>query len=74
MILCEWQDFSTETETYTREKFESIVNDEFEAMMVDENHFPSYIWTVNYVCIVTKRSKILEEVEFKTIPRNPVCE
>ncbi|MFX3622750.1 MAG: hypothetical protein ACE3JP_01570 [Ectobacillus sp.] len=74
MILCEWQDFSTETETFTQEKFEEIVGDEFDAMMVDETGFPMYIWTSNYVCIVTKRSKIVEEVEFKTIPRNPVCE
>ncbi|MCP8968824.1 hypothetical protein [Ectobacillus ponti] len=74
MICCEWQSFATEAETYTRDKFENIIGDKFEAMLVDDQGFPSYIWTANFVCIVTKRSKIVEEVEFRTIPRNPVCE
>lgn len=74
MILCEWKDFSTETEIYTKERFENEINDEFEAMIMDEDDFPSFIWTTNYVILVTKRSKIVEEVEFKQYPRNPVCE
>lgn len=74
MVLCEWKDFSTESETFTQERFEKMVNDEFEAMLVDETGFPQYIWTVNYVVIVTKRTKLLEEVELKKIQRNPVCE
>ncbi|MGM9987465.1 MAG: hypothetical protein ACI35O_09580 [Bacillaceae bacterium] len=74
MVLCEWKDFSTETETYTKERFEREMDDEFEAMIVDETGFPTFIWTVNYVILVTKRSKIIEEVEFTKYPRNPVCE
>ncbi|MGL4820296.1 MAG: hypothetical protein ACRC5C_09965 [Bacilli bacterium] len=74
MLLCDWRDFSTESETYTRERFEEIVGDEFEAMMVDEHGFPKYIWTVNQVIIVTVRKRIVEDVAFDSIPRNPVCQ
>ncbi|MFB6468898.1 hypothetical protein ACE38V_19270 [Cytobacillus sp. Hz8] len=75
MILCEWRDFSTDTETYTLERFEEIMNDEFEAMLVQENeNIPSYIWTSNYVVIVKKYQKLIMDVSFEKIPRNPVCE
>ncbi|PGL69906.1 hypothetical protein ACSBO6_12175 [Bacillus sp. AL-1R] len=73
MIHCEWIEFKIENDLMTEEKFEEMMNDTFQAMMVDENNFPQYIWTANYVVIVTKRIKILEEVEFIQIPRNPVC-
>ncbi len=75
MIICEWKTFSTDTETYTQETFEEIVQDEFEAMMYKEHEsIPSYIWTINYVIIVKRSSKILSEISFEKIPRNPVCE
>lgn len=75
MIICEWKTFSTDTETYSQEMFEELIGDEFEAMMYkDENDIPSYIWTVNYVIIVKKSSKILSDIKFEKIPRNPVCE
>ncbi|PLS08542.1 hypothetical protein [Neobacillus cucumis] len=75
MMICEWQAFSTDAETYTQEIFEEIVGDPFEAMLMKENEeIPSYIWTVNYVVIVKKYSKVLTEILFEKIPRNPVCE
>ena len=75
MMLCEWKSFSTDSETYTQETFEETVGDEFEAMMFkDDENIPSYIWTVNYVIIVKKYSKVLTDISFEKIPRNPVCE
>jgi hypothetical protein len=75
MMNCEWKTFSTDSETYTLETFESAVGDEYEAMMLKENEqLPSYIWTVNYVVIVKRSSKVLTDIYFEKIPRNPVCE
>jgi hypothetical protein len=75
MMLCEWRSFSTDSETYTQETFEETVGDEFEAMMFKDNEsIPSYIWTVNFVIIVKKYSKVLTDISFEKIPRNPVCE
>lgn len=74
-MLCEWKSFSSDSETYTQETFEETVGDEFEAMMFKDNeNIPSYIWTVNYVIIVKKYSKVLTDISFEKIPRNPVCE
>jgi hypothetical protein len=75
MMVCEWRSFSTDSETYTQETFEDTVGDEFEAMMFKDNEsIPSYIWTVNFVIIVKKYSKVLTDISFEKIPRNPVCE
>jgi hypothetical protein len=75
MMVCEWKSFSTDSETYTQETFEDTVGDEFEAMMFKDNEsIPSYIWTVNFVIIVKKYSKVLTDISFEKIPRNPVCE
>ncbi|MFP7299261.1 hypothetical protein [Neobacillus niacini] len=75
MMVCEWKSFSTDSETYTQETFEETVGDEFEAMMFKDNEsIPSYIWTVNYVILVKKYSKVLTDISFEKIPRNPVCE
>jgi hypothetical protein len=75
MMLCKWKSFSTDSETYTQEAFEETVGDEFEAMMFKDNEtIPSYIWTVNFVIIVKKYSKVLTDISFEKIPRNPVCE
>ncbi|MEH7308848.1 hypothetical protein [Neobacillus drentensis] len=75
MMVCEWKTFSTDSETYTLETFEESVGDEFEAMYFKENvDVPAYIWTVNYVIIVKKYSKVLTDILFEKIPRNPVCE
>lgn len=75
MMLCEWKPFSTDTETYTLEAFEEQVGDEFESMMFKENEtIPAYIWTVNYVIIVKRCSKMYTDISFEKIPRNPVCE
>jgi hypothetical protein len=75
MMICEWKTFSTDTETYTQDVFEELVNDEFEAMMFKgDEPLPSYIWTVNYVIIIKNSSKILSDIAFEKIPRNPVCE
>lgn len=75
MMICEWRPFSTDSETYTQEAFEEIVGDEFEAMMIKDNEdIPNYIWTVNFVIIVKKYSKVLNDISFEKIPRNPYCE
>lgn len=75
MMVCEWKDFSTDAETYTLEVFEETIGDEFEAMMYKEDEqIPSYIWTVNYVILVKKYTKVLTDISFEKIPRNPVCE
>lgn len=75
MILCGWKDFSTDTERYTQQIFEELVGDEFDAMMFeDDKETPSYIWTVNYVCIIKENSKIYKDISITKIYRNPVCE
>jgi len=75
MMICEWKTFSADSETYTQEVFEEIVGDEFEAMLFKENEeIPAYIWTINYVIIVKKYTKVLTDILFEKIPRNPVCE
>ncbi|WP_040208873.1 hypothetical protein [Neobacillus jeddahensis] len=75
MMVCEWKNFATDSETYTLEAFEEVVGDEFEAMLLKENEgIPAYIWTVNYVIIVKRYSKVLTDILFEKIPRNPVCE
>jgi hypothetical protein len=75
MMVCEWKTFSTDSETYTLETFEAAAGDEFEAMLFkEEEEIPAYIWTVNYVIIVKRSSKVLTDISFEKIPRNPVCE
>ena len=75
VMICEWNTFSTDSETYTLDAFEAAVGDEFEAMMFKEKDpVPAFIWTVNYVIIVKRRSNVLTEISFEKIPRNPVCE
>lgn len=75
MMICEWNTFSTDSETYTLDAFEAAVGDEFEAMLFKEKDpVPAFIWTVNYVIIVKRRSNVLTEISFEKIPRNPVCE
>lgn len=75
MMFCEWKSFSTDTELYTQELFEDMIGDEFEAMMFkDDEKIPAYIWTVNFVIIVKRCSKVITDLSFEKIPRNPVCE
>ncbi|MEH7109120.1 MULTISPECIES: hypothetical protein [Bacillaceae] len=75
MMICEWKEFATDAEVYTQEVFEEIIGDEFEAMMFKEDdQIPSYIWTVNFVIIVKRSSKVMTDISFEKIPRNPVCE
>lgn len=75
MLICEWRTFSTDTEIFTQEAFEEVIGDEFEAMMYnDDEDVPEYIWTINYVIIVKRSSKMFTDVSFEKIPRNPVCE
>ena len=75
MMICEWKEFATDAEVYTQEVFEEIIGDEFEAMMYKEDdQIPSYIWTVNFVIIVKRSSKVITDISFEKIPRNPVCE
>lgn len=75
MILCQWKDFSTDTENYSQQMFEELVGDEFDAMMFEEGkEIPSYIWTVNYVCIIKENSRAYKDISITKIQRNPVCE
>ncbi|WP_066304682.1 hypothetical protein [Bacillus sp. FJAT-29814] len=75
MMVCEWKDFSTDAEVYTQDVFEDLIGDEFEAMMFkDDDTIPAYIWTVNFVIIVKRSSKVLTDISFDKIPRNPICE
>lgn len=75
MLICEWRNFSTDAETYTLELFEEMIGDEFEAVMFeDDQEIPSYIWTVNYVVIVKRNTRMYNDISFTKIPRNPVCE
>ncbi|MFC0472441.1 hypothetical protein ACFFHM_18625 [Halalkalibacter kiskunsagensis] len=74
MILCEWRDFTTDTETYTQKNFEELVNDEFEAMMFEgDEEIPAYVWTVNYVCLIKNGTRMIADISVTKIPRNPVC-
>ncbi|MDZ5474193.1 hypothetical protein SM124_21085 [Bacillus sp. 31A1R] len=75
MMLCEWKNFSSDTELYTLEAFEELIGDEFESMMFkDDENIPAFIWTVNFVIIVKRCSKMYTDISFERIPRNPVCE
>lgn len=75
MMICEWNNFSTDTETYTQEMFEEIIGDEFESMMFKDNDpIPAFIWTINFVVIVKRCSNHYTDIAFEKIPRNPVCE
>ncbi|MCA1032598.1 hypothetical protein LCL95_16415 [Bacillus timonensis] len=74
MILCEWKDFSTDTETYTQNVFEKLVDDEFQAMMIEGDSIPSYIWTNNFVCIIKRNARMYNDISITKIHRNPVCE
>lgn len=74
-LKCDWVDFEYENgDRLTEEEFENMVGETFQAMMVDENNFPQFIWTANHVLIVTIRNRFLGDIEFKKIPRNPACE
>ncbi|QST00339.1 hypothetical protein IMZ31_01695 [Pontibacillus sp. ALD_SL1] len=74
MILCKWQDFTTDTETYTLELFEQILGDEFKAMMLEDGQdIPSFIWTTNHVVMIKQNARMYKDISFVKIPRNPVC-
>lgn len=40
MIHCKWVEFQLENELLTQEKFEEMIGDTFQAMIIDENKFP----------------------------------
>ena len=75
-LYCDWYTFSTDTETYTQDFFEEIVGDEFEAMMFANGNLdlPSFIWTTNFVCILKKNTRLINDISITKIPRNPACE
>lgn len=75
MMYCEWKPFSTDLKTYTQEDFEEFIGDEFEAMMYEENDvIPSIIWTSNFVCLIKKNARIINDISITKIQRNPACE
>lgn len=57
MIHCQWVNFHFENEVITQDRFEEMMNDHFQAMLLDETNFPRYIWTTNFVIVVTRRIK-----------------
>ncbi|SEN85885.1 hypothetical protein SAMN04488134_102112 [Amphibacillus marinus] len=72
MILTEWQDFGTDSEFYTQASFEDEVNDQFEAMSLKgDKEIPNFIWTKQYVVVIKNNSRMLNDVSFVKIPRNP---
>lgn len=75
-LVCEWRDFQTDTENYTQEVFEKRVGDEFDAMMFEhqEDEVPAFIWTVNYVCIIKRSTRMINDISITKIPRNPACD
>lgn len=72
MILNEWKEFSTDAESFTQESFEQQIGDAFEAMCLKENHdIPNFIWTTRYVVIIKPNSRVIRDVTFVKVPRNP---
>ncbi|MFB1050274.1 hypothetical protein [Paraliobacillus sp. JSM ZJ581] len=72
MILHQWKDFSTDAESYTQENFEKQVDDTFEAMYLEESQdIPSYIWTEHYVVVIKPNTRMIKDVSFVKVPRNP---
>ncbi len=73
MMVYEWMPFTTDREEYTQTSFEAVISDAFESMFfAEDDPIPTYIWTVNYVVIVKRSSKIFTDITFKKVPRNPV--
>ncbi|ADI00270.1 hypothetical protein [Salisediminibacterium selenitireducens] len=75
-LICEWRDFSTDTENYTQDMFEELVGDEFDAMMFEHanDEIPAFIWTANYVCIIKRSTRMINDISITKIPRNPACD
>lgn len=73
VIHCNWIQFEFENEVLSQERFEEMMNDHFLAVQLNNTGFPEYIWTSSFVIVVTRRVKLIEEIEFKQIPRNPAC-
>ncbi|WP_067837754.1 hypothetical protein [Amphibacillus sediminis] len=72
MILTEWKDFGTDAEYYTQFSFEQEVNDQFEAMSVQEGKdIPNLIWTKQYVVVIKNNTRLINDVTFIKFPRNP---
>ncbi|MBU5594727.1 hypothetical protein KQI76_06085 [Amphibacillus sp. MSJ-3] len=72
MILTKWKDFGTDSEYYTQSLFEKQLEDNFEALYLEEGkEIPSYIWTDRYVVIVKSNTRMISDVSFLKYPRNP---
>lgn len=72
MIFKEWKNFGTDAEFYTKSNFEGQVDDVFEAMCLEEGkEIPNLIWTKQYVVIIKNNTRIINDVSFVKIPRNP---
>lgn len=72
MILKEWKDFGTDAEFYTKSSFEKQVDDVFEAMCLEEGKdIPNYIWTKQYVVVIKNNTRMINDVSFIKIPRDP---
>ncbi|WP_050615253.1 hypothetical protein [Bacillus testis] len=74
MLICEWKPFSTDLKMYNQDEFEKMMDDTFEAMQFEQNdEIPSIIWTKNYVCLIKKNARIINDISITKIPRNPKC-
>jgi hypothetical protein len=77
VITYQWVDFtifdlsSDEELHYTQRKFEEMVDDKFEAMELDEEGFPKYIWTTKYVFSILTKNRLMGQLAIVGVPRNP---
>ena len=61
-----------ENELFTQEKFESMCNDKFITMELDEEGKPKYIWTEKFAFVINTFSKIqIGNPAIIGVPRNP---
>jgi hypothetical protein len=77
LITNEWVDFTIvdlsfdEEKTYTKDSFEEMVGDKFEAVELAEDGFPKYIWTTNYVFAVLRKHRFMGQLAMAGAPRTP---
>ena len=72
LILNEWKDFGTDAAFYSLESFEKQIGDVFEAMSLEDGkEIPNYIWTKQYVVVIKPNTRMINDVSFVKVPRNP---
>lgn len=72
MISTTWKNFDTDSEFYTQSTFERKVGDTFESMHFEKGkNIPNYIWTNKFVILVKINTRMINDVSFIKVPRNP---